>query len=71
MYNKINNSEIGIYLDSSIDDIIQSNSFSNNEQDIKENPKLPKVKAPVIEILIVIFILFIAIILIFKKKNKK
>jgi len=53
--NRINNSNIGIYLVNSYDNIISPNSFSNNNQDVEEKPKLPEVKTPGFETLIVIF----------------
>lgn len=67
--NRINNSDIGIYLIDSEDNIIYPNSFSNNNQDVKEKTKLPGIKTPGFETLIVIF--SIILFLFWKQRTKK
>jgi len=61
--NKISNSDVGIYLDQSEDDIISPNSFSNNNQNLKESYKLPSVKTPGFETIIIIFSIVLFLIL--------
>jgi len=66
--NRINNSNIGIYLVNSYDNIISPNSFSNNNQDVKEKPKLPGIKTPGFETLIFVFSLMMFLFL--KRRTK-
>lgn len=49
-----NNDQYGIYLSDSDDNVISPNTFSNNYQDVKEEPKPPVIKAPGFEILFAI-----------------
>ena len=49
-----NNDQFGIYLSNSDDNVISPNIFSNNYQDVKEDPRPPVIKTPGFEILFAI-----------------
>jgi len=57
-YNTINDCEVGIFLDDSENNVVSPNSFSNNGQNIKENPPLPNIKTPGFELFLFFFGLF-------------
>ena len=49
-----NNENYGIYLSDSDDNVISPNTFFNNYQDVKEEPRPPEIRAPGFEILFTI-----------------
>ena len=68
--NIIHKNDVGMYLVNSDENIISPNSFTNNNQDIKEKPELPDVKIPVFEIFLIITLAAVTIITIMFWKKK-